>query len=183
MKIKRRTVISAIAVVATTVTVYAGSKVAKQALDAAHWILEPSATYSEKSDYSRTIPYVFLGYDAAGKAMQGVAMRSFKTYETVTALIALKRKGDEVVVDVVDIPDIGVIKDIKKQEKVLEALKGMSGKVVQDASGQRHTIDAVTGATRYQKRIYLYLDKMSEALLAEMKTDPGWPRNPVVKSE
>lgn len=179
MQIKRRIALVVMGVVVTTVTVYAGSKVAKQALDAAHWILETSAAYSEKADYSKTIPYVFLGYDAAGKAMQGVAMRSFKTYEEVTALIALRRKDNEVVVDVVDIPDIGAIKDIKKQEKVLEALKGMSGKVVQDAGGQRQPIDAVTGATRYQKRIYLYLDKMSEALLAEMEQDPGWPRIPV----
>lgn len=163
-------------------TAYAGGKIASQALDAAHWILSQSSTsYSENMKYSKTIPHMFLGYDKDGKTSQGVAMRSFKTYKRVTAMIALKRDGNKVVVDVVDIPDIGVIKDIKKQEKVLEALKGIGGTVVQDASGKTHTIDAVTGATRYQKRIYLYLNKMSEALLVEMNSDPGWARKPVVK--
>ncbi len=160
-------------------TAYAGSKIASQALDAAHWILSnSSSSYSENMKYSKTIPYMFLGYDKDGKTSQGVAMRSFKTYKRVTAMIALKRDGEKVVVDVVDIPDIGLIKDIDKQEKVLEALKGISGTVVQDSSGKSQTIDAVTGATRYQKRIYLYLNKMSEALLTEMNEDPGWARKP-----
>ncbi len=166
-------------VVLGAASAYAGGKIASQALDAAHWILSQSSTsYSENMKYSKTIPYMFLGYDKAGKTSQGVAMRSFKTYKRVTAMIALKRDGERVVVDVVDIPDIGLIKDIKKQEKVLEALKGIGGTVVRDASGTTHTIDAVTGATRYQKRIYLYLNKMSEALLVEMDSDPGWARKP-----
>jgi hypothetical protein len=166
-------------VILASATVYAGSKVAVQAVDAAHWILKKSESYSENMKYSKTIPYMYLGYNQDGETSQGVAMRSFKTYKRVTAMIALKRDNDKIVVDVVDIPDISLIKDIEKQEKVLEALKGIGGTVVQDASGKRHTIDAVTGATRYQKRIYLYLNKMSEALLVEMGDDPGWTRTPV----
>ncbi|MBT3192116.1 MAG: hypothetical protein HN341_06135 [Verrucomicrobia bacterium] len=179
MMTRKRWGVVGVSIAVAAVTVYAGSKLAEDAVNAAHWILGKSATYSEKESYSKTIEHVLLGHDAAGTAQQGVAMRSFKTYERVTALIALKRDGAQVVVDVVDIPDIGVIKDVKKQLKVLEALKGMAGTVVQDAEGKSHPIDAVTGATRYQKRIFLYMNKMAEALLSEMDSDPGWPKTPV----
>ncbi len=177
---RRSTTLLVLATLVTSLAVYAGG-IVKQAVDAAHWILKQSTTYSEKENYSKVIPHVLLGYDANGDTLQGIAMRSFKTYERVTALIALKRQDDQIVIDVVDIPDIGVIKDIGKQLKVLDALKGVSGTVVQDASGKRIPIDGVTGATRYQKRISLYLDKMAEALLQEMKQDPGWSRKPVKK--
>jgi hypothetical protein len=179
MTVKKRLGILVVGVGMAAISVYAGRKLAEDAINAAHWILGNSATYSEKTSYSKTVEHVLLGQDDAGTAQQGVAMRSFKTYERVTALIALKRDGEKVVVEVVDIPDIGLIKDVKKQTKVLEALKGIGGTVVQDADGTRHSIDAVTGATRYQKRISLYLDKMAEALLGEMAADPGWPRQPV----
>lgn len=163
-----------------SVTAYAGGKIASQALDEAYWILSKSSTsYSENLKYSKSIPYMFLGYDKDGKTENGIAMRSFKTYGRVTAMIALKRDNNKIVVDSVDIPDISLIKDIKKQEKVLSALDGISGTVMQDSKGKSHTIDAVTGATRYQKRITIYLNKMSEALITEMNHDPGWTKKSV----
>jgi hypothetical protein len=182
VNLKRQIVASALVLSVASLSVYAGAKIVQQAVDAARWILERSVTYSENADYSRTIPHVLLGHNAEGETVQGVAMRSFKTYKKVTAMIALKKVGGQLVVDVVDIPDIGVIKDLEKQEKVLSALKGMSGKVVLDADGQQHKIDAVTGATRYQSRIFLYMNKMAEALVGEMTQDPGWPRQ-AVKTE
>ena len=177
---KKITVLT-ILVMSVAVT-YAG-KVSPSALKEADWILQKSATYSVNKKYSKSIPIIYLGYDKDGKVTQGVAMRSFKTYKTVTALISLKRVGDKIVVDTVDIPDIGKIKEMKKQEKVLSALRGMSGTVVWQEKANQQKIDAVTGATRYQKRIYLYMDKMSKALVKEMNSDPGWPRKPVVKMQ
>jgi hypothetical protein len=39
-------------------------------------------------------------------------------------------------------------------------------------------VDAVTGATRYHKRIFLYFDKLAEAAVKEMIAGPDWPKKP-----
>jgi hypothetical protein len=179
MKLERHKRHLGVGVIAILVVMVAGaSDLAEKAMEDARWILSQCASYSENLNYSRAIPRMLLGYDKTGNVTHGVAMRSFKTYEDVTALIALKRDGDAVVVDAVDIPDVGVITDVEKQEKVLSALQGLPGKVIRDDKGSRHTIDAVTGATRYQRRVYVYMDKMAETILHEMDNNPDWPHKP-----
>ena len=157
---------------------FAGSKkrVSDDVVKQAKVFLQTSVEYSAKTPYSKTIPYFFLGYSKDGSVEQGVALRSFKTYEWVTAMIVVKKEGEKYIVAHAVIPDIASIKDDKKREKVLDAIKGMKGLVLQDEKKGFDHIDAVTGATRYNKRIYLYFDKMAEALVHEMKANPAWER-------
>jgi hypothetical protein len=143
------------------------------ALARAKEILAGSAKVVAREPYSKTIPHLFVGYDANGVATQGVAMRSFKTYEWVTALISVKREGDRFVVATAEIPDLDVIRNPKKQDIVSGAIDRIKGQVVRDESQAAKTIDAVTGATRYHKRIYVYFDNMAKALVQEMTAPPA----------
>lgn len=141
--------------------------------------LAGSTLYSSKLPFSKTIDAMYLGYDKSGKAGIGVAMRYFKTYEKVTAMLVVRRENGKYVVTRADIPDITLIKNEKKQKNVMAAIKGVVDKVVRDEKGQSHKIDAVTGATRYQKRIYLSFDIMAKNLIENMENPPDWARQPL----
>jgi hypothetical protein len=138
------------------------------ALARARDVLSSWTRMAAREPYSKTIPHLFIGYDADGVAREGVAMRSFKTYEWVTALIVVKREGERFVVAEAGIPDVGVIRNPKKQGIVMSVIQRVKGTVVRDEAQQLKTIDAVTGATRYHKRIYTYFDTMAKALVQEM---------------
>jgi hypothetical protein len=134
------------------------------------------AAYSHKAPYSDAISDVYLGYDAAGKPCVAVALRSFKTYEKVTAMVVVREKDGAYVVDRADIPDAALIKNAEKRGKVTGAVKDITGKTVKSTTGEVSGIDAVTGATRYQARVYASFDLMARAALADLAANPEWPR-------
>lgn len=138
--------------------------------------LDGMASYSHKEPYSEAISDLFLGYDADGKPHVAVALRSFKTYEKVTAMVVVREKDGAFVVERADIPDAATIKATDKREKVTGAIQAITGKTVRTASGEASGIDAATGATRYQARIYASFDLMVKAALAELDANPEWPR-------
>ncbi len=163
--------IVATALLASSLTGMAATekKVSPAAIAKAHALLKSSASYVVHEPYSQTIPLLYVGYSADGIVEQGIAMRGFKTYEWVTAMIVVKPAGDSLVVADALIPDIDRIKDPDKQNSVLGALKDIKRQVVFDKDAGKLKIDAVTGATRYYNRIYLYCNLMAEALVKEMK--------------
>ena len=151
-------------------------EVSEQAMARARALLTSAASFSEKTPYSPTVQTVFLSYDADGNINRAIALRAFKSYEWVTAMVVVERKGDTFVVAHAEIPDIGRIAKPEKQQKVIGAIKSVQGRTVRNEAGTYKKIDAVTGATRYHKRIYLYFDKMAAALVAEMVKNPDWPK-------
>ena len=155
--------------IAVTSPALAGKKaIPPEAISQAHALLKSSPMYVEYAPYSKTIPHLYVGYSADGKVEQGIALRGFKTYEWVTALIVVKPQDGNLVVSEALVPDIKRIKKADKQVKVLSAITAIKHRVVQHADKGLQTIDAVTGATRYQNRIYLYYSRMAEALVGEM---------------
>ena len=130
-------------------------------------------------DYSRSINDMYLGYDAAGDAVVGVASRRFKSYEKINVATVVRRKAGELVIGDVLVPDIGVIKKPEKQAKVLEAVKAAVGKTVETTDGELQTVDAVSGATRYHKRVTTTINFLAKAIVTEMKAVPDWPERPL----
>lgn len=142
--------------------------------------LDGMAAYSHKSPYSDAISDLYLGYNATGKVERAVVLRSFKTYEKVTAMVVVAEKAGEYVVDRADIPDADVIKNTEKRKIVTDAITSVQGKTVKNAAGEVSGVDAVTGATRYRARIYASFDLMVRAALTELAANPDWPRTSLV---
>lgn len=156
-------------------------RAAAPAQAAAMQALSGLAAYSHKAPYSEAISDLYLGYNATGVVVRAVALRMFKTYETVTAMAVVALQDGAYVVTQAAIPDIAVIKSTDKQRKVLDAIKSIVGRKIRDADGTRHTIDAVTGATRYNSRIYSSYDLMARKAIEELERNPDWPRVPLAK--
>jgi hypothetical protein len=138
-----------------------------------------AATYSHCAGFSEAIPDLYLAYDQAGAVMGGAALRSFKTYELVTSLVVVRKLNGKYGITEAAIPDIAKIKDLKKQQKVLGVIKGSSGRVVKDETGAWLKVDAVTGATRYQQRIYSSFDLMARKIVEQIEANPAWERLPL----
>lgn len=134
--------------------------------------------------FSRAISDVYLAFDARGKVTRGIALRRFKTYETVTAMLILEHNEKGFVAIKAEIPDISIIKKAKKRTKVLRAINAFAGKVIQKKNGPLYRVDAVSGATRYQKRIYATLNLLAKKLVAVMQNPPAnAPRFPAPQQE
>jgi hypothetical protein len=136
-------------------------------------------SWSYKYPYSKSIPMVCLGYDENGVVQRGVAFRWFKSYEKVSAMLIVRSEDGAFVAEKMDIPDIGKIKDPKKQKSVMDALVDISGTQVRNTEGKALKVDAVTGATRYLRRIYSYCSLMAENVTEEMANSPDWPRQKI----
>jgi hypothetical protein len=133
-------------------------------------------SYSVKSPYSQAIDEIYLGYGKDGKPKIGAALRKFKTYKVVYALLAVEEQNGKFVVTKSDIPDISLITGKDKQDKVLKAASDFSGKVVKEPPGKMVRVDAVTGATRYYSAIYATFNLMAEKIVEEMEKNPPWER-------
>ncbi len=139
-----------------------------------------AVTYAHRPRYSPAIDDLLIGYNAAGMPVAGAALREFKTYEKVTAMMVVQAQDGAFVVRRAEIPDIALIKDDAKRQKVAAAISSVAGMTVRDAAGKDIAVDAVTGATRYQKRVYSSFNAMARAIVAEMARNPGdWERKPL----
>ncbi len=143
--------------------------------------LEGAAQYGVKTPYSDAVEAVYLGYDAEGSITTGVALRKFKSYKRITAMLVARPDGKKCVLKEAGFPDIHLIKDEKKQETVRSVVKDMPGKTLRDEDGTVHPVDAVTGATRYTKQVFLTFDVMAKALMETMTAPPDWPRQEMPK--
>lgn len=143
----------------------------KAALDS----LSGAVSYSVKSPYSQAIDDVYLGYDKGGKPNMGAALRKFKTFQVVYALLVIEKQGEKFVVKNATIPDISLINDKEKQDSVMKAALDFSGKTVKEASGMVR-VDAVSGATPYYKSIYATFNLMAAKIVEEMEKNPPWEK-------
>lgn len=139
--------------------------------------LEGMKSYSHKTPYSGAISDMFIGYNADGKPCVAVALRQFKTYEKVTAMAVVREKDGAFVIDQAQIHDITKIKDADKLKKATDALLSIAGKQIADKDGTTHTVDAVTGATRYLAGIYESFNLITQKAAEVLRQPPSdWPR-------
>jgi len=148
---------------------------------AAFKALHGAVQYSVETPYSEAVEAVYLGYDAEGNVITGVALRKFKTYKRITAMLVARPDGKTFVLKEAGFPDLHLIKGEEKQKTVLSVVKDMPGRVLRGEDGTVHPIDAVTGATRYTKQVFLTFDVMAKALMETMSTPPEWPRQEMPK--
>ncbi len=136
-------------------------------------------TYSHKANFNTSITDIYIAYDKNGKPVAGAAIRSFKSYEKITAVLVVTLKEGSYVVSKAEILDLEKIKATDKKAKVLDAIKTATGKVLKDTEGKRDYIIAVTGATPYQKSIYSSFDVMGYQIVAQMVENPKWDKQPI----
>jgi hypothetical protein len=173
MKIFRVFVCAAAVLLACSVSGFPEDRSAAQ--KAALESLAGSVSYGVKSPYSQAIDDVYLGYDKDGKPNVGAALRKFKTFKVVYALLVVERRGETYVVKNSTIPDISLINDKEKQDKIMKAASDFSGKTVKNASGIVR-VDAVSGATPYYKSIYATFNLMAGKIVEEMEKNPPWEK-------
>lgn len=137
-----------------------------------------AVTYSMKDSYGGGVQKVFLGYDADDKPIVGVAERSTKTYKKVNAVIAVVPDGDAYKISAAEIPEIKKLPG-KSRDMTTDALKDITGKVFPDSAETKGLVDAVTGATKHYKAIYISYSLMAAKIIDEMKANPDWERKPL----
>jgi hypothetical protein len=148
---------------------------------AAFKALEGAAQYSVKMPYSDAVEAVYLGFDPDGNVTTAVALRKFKSFKRITAMVVARRDGKKFVLKEAGFPDIHLIKGERKQKAVLSVVKDMPGRTLRGEDGTVHPVDAVTGATRYTRQMFLTFDVMAKALMETMAAPPDWPRQEMPK--
>ena len=134
--------------------------------------------FSEKSPYGAGIDRLVLGYDAEGSPAMGVAVRETKTYKKVHTVVALEVADGSYKISAAEVPDLDAVPG-KAKTYVKDALKDITGRVVADTKEAREIVDAVTGASKYYKAIYVSYSLMSTKLIEEIEANPDWERKPV----
>ncbi|RMD82934.1 MAG: hypothetical protein D6820_02980 [Lentisphaerae bacterium] len=138
--------------------------------------------YAKIKGPSRTIPYIFLAYDEQGNLSGAAAYRKVKSYETITLVTIVSKDSEGYVLKSVEIPDAEVIKDLKKRLKVINAVKDLKNqRIYRKNGGKYHKVDAVSGATRYQKRIYAAANYLCKVILKVLMNPPKDPAMQVLE--
>lgn len=137
-----------------------------------------AVAYSEKADYGAGIDRVCIGYDKDGNPIAGVAMRSTKTYKEAPAVLVVTVSDGKYKIAVADIPTVSTFHG-KSKDLTQKALKDITGKVLPGEKEALGLTDAVTGATKYYKEIYVSYALMSSKVIAEIKANPKWDRKPL----
>ena len=134
--------------------------------------------YALKESYGGGIQQMYLGYDAAGQPILGVASRETPTYQRALTFVAVVREGDGYVIRSVEIPDLGSFHG-KSQDYAREAVNDIAGRTLTDATQARALVDAVTGATQYKQAIYVSSSLMATRIIGEIEANPDWERSPL----
>lgn len=132
---------------------------------------------SHKSGYSESISDLYLGYDDHGNIQKGAAVRKFKSYEQITAVLVIEKKEGNYVVSYVNIPDMETIKEADKLGNIKKAISDFQNKILKDSSGNKNKVDIVSGATRYFSNIYASLNMMGIKIIEEIENNPQWPKS------
>lgn len=134
--------------------------------------------YGETEKPGGGLERLLLGYNEAGEAVVGVAVRKTKTYKKVTTLIAVKPTEGKYTISQAEIPDLDVLPG-ESRTMTADALTDITGKVFVDAKSTKGLVDAVSGATKYYKAIYVSYGLMASRVIKAMADDPDWPKKPV----
>ncbi len=132
---------------------------------------------SHKSGYSESISDLYLGYDNQGNIQKGAAVRKFKSYEQITAVMVIEKNEGNFIVSYVNIPDMDNIKEANKLENVKKAISDFQNKTLKNSSGIKNKVDAIGSATRYFSNIYATLNMMGNKIIEEIENKPLWPKS------
>ncbi len=140
-------------------------------------------SYAHKRKYGSGIDDMWLGYNQKGEPVVGVAARKTKTYAKATALIAVtKNEEGGYKIAAAEIPTIKEFHG-RSQDLTRDALKDITGRVFDDNRKARELVNAVTGATKYYKAIYVSYALMASKVIEEFESKPDWPRKTLSRSE
>lgn len=134
-----------------------------------------AVTVARKNPYGEGIDSMHIGFGADGKPVVGVAVRKTKTYSEAMAIVAVSPAEKGYVIKAAEIPEIGTFSE-KAQPKVQDALKDIASRSFEDGKAARGMVDAVSGATRYYKAIYISYSLMASKVIDQLSTPPDWTR-------
>jgi len=134
-----------------------------------------AVTVARKNPYGGGIDSMHIGFGADGKAVVGVALRQTKSYAEAVAIVAVSPDAEGFVIKAAEIPDIGTFHG-KSQTYAQDALKDIAGRSLKDSKEARGMVDAVSGATKYKKAIYVSYSLMASKVIDELSALPEWPR-------
>jgi len=133
-----------------------------------------------KEDAKPGLKGLYLGYDAAGKVIAGLAIRETATYKKSDAVLVVTPTADgKYTLSTAAITDLETFHG-KSKDLAAGALADVTGKVIVDAAGARGLVDAVSGATKYLEAIYISYSVMASAVIEAMANPPaGWEPTPL----
>lgn len=134
-----------------------------------------AVSYAHKDQYGAGIAGMWLGYDAAGDPVVGVATRQTKTYAEAMAVMAVTPADGAYKVAAAEIPTVGSFHG-KSQSLTKDALKDITGRVFKTTKEARGLVDAVSGATKYYKAIYVSYALMASKVIEALEANPAWSR-------
>jgi hypothetical protein len=134
-----------------------------------------ATSYSEKAPYGGGIEAMYLGYDASGAPVIGVATRQTKTYRESLAVVSVTVADGAFRIAAAVIPEIGQFHG-KSQDYAREALRDIAGRILANEAAARGLVDTVTGATQYRQAIYVSCSLMAARIIREIQARPDWPK-------
>jgi hypothetical protein len=92
-------------------------------------------------------------------------------------VMTVRLKDKKYVVDAIDLPDIRKrISKSKYRKRGPIAVKATVGKTVRDEKAKSIRIDAVSGATKYSKKLYAEFNAMAKLAIKEIAAKPNWKK-------
>lgn len=137
-----------------------------------------AVSYAHKEKYGSGVDTMAIGFDNDGNPVVGVATRATKTYAEALAVIAVTPENGTYKIVAAEMPEIGTFHG-RSQTLAKDALKDITGRVIKDTREARGLVDAVTGATKYYKAIYVSYALMASKVIEEFAAAPNWPRTPI----
>jgi len=134
-----------------------------------------AVSYADKVPYGGGIAAMYLGYDASGAPVVGVATRQTKTYRESLAVVSVAAAEGGFRIAAAEIPEIGQFHG-KSQDYARETLRDIAGRTLADEAAARGLVDTVTGATKYRQAIYVSYSLMASRIIREMQAKPDWQR-------
>jgi hypothetical protein len=132
--------------------------------------------YAEKAPYGAGINAMYIGFDAAGQPVIGVADRETKTYAKVQTVVAVKKQDGTFKISAAEVTDPEKLKG-ESRNYVMQALDDISGREFSSADDSKGLIDTVSGATKYYKAIYISYGLMASRIIGELNQAPDWQRS------
>jgi hypothetical protein len=137
-----------------------------------------AVSYASKQPYGAGIERMAIGFGKDDKPVVALVVRDTKTYKQAKAVVAVTPGKDGYTVAAAEIPAVGEFHG-KSQTLTKDALKDITGQVFENEKEARGLVDAVTGATKYYKAIYVSYALMASKAIEELSNVPDWPRKPV----
>lgn len=133
--------------------------------------------YSFKRNYSDKISDVYLAYDEKDNIQRAAAVRRFRSYTLITAILVIEKLTEGYMIRNVIIPDIYKVKERRKSKKLLRSINKYMLKDFLDA--EEGHVDVVSGATVYHSALYTTLNLLLDTIVKEIEKNPGWKKIPL----